>query len=307
MEERKGTKRSTRRRFLGRMLQGLGGLGISAGLAGCDPSSYWDYLTLDDADKVDERFNESVSGHAKPLVFPEPESDEFTFLWLSDIHITKGQPDYMDRLGYYAEQVGAVFILHSGDCVDQGLDEEYHKWNRLLDGYLPVPLFTAISNHDVYNDGWDRYKRYIGPCAFKFEYGPCQFIFIDTANGTTGQDQMKWIEKVCKRGRHIPHRFMLSHYPIYDGGLQTPATMGNTEERMKLVSLMDEYHIKYFLCGHKHCGEHYKIRGIRHIISGAGSAYKYILDDDYHFYRFDVVGGEVYKEKIYFDDVEILG
>jgi len=75
---------------------------------------------MKESEKVSDRFNESVSGHAKPLTFPVPASDAYSFLWASDIHIAVGKDHYMDRLGAYAGQVGAVFALHSGDCADDG-------------------------------------------------------------------------------------------------------------------------------------------------------------------------------------------
>jgi len=304
---RDNTKRGrfSRRDFISRLAQGAGAAGLAAGAFGCDPGSYWDYLTLDDADKVDDRFHESVSGHAKPLLFPTPSSAEYTFLWASDIHITAGEGHHMDKLGWYAGQVGADFILHSGDCADQGTDEDFDKWIKVMSQNLPCPIFTAIGNHDLYNDGWDRFKRYIGPSVWRFIYGSMDVIAIDTANGTLGWDQMQWLEKALGKGDHLPIRLVLSHYPIYDGTAQTPASMGNTEERMKLIHMFDEENVTYFLSGHKHSGERYRIRGVKYIISGAGSSYKEILGDDYHFYRFNVAGASIGSEKIAFDSVGI--
>jgi hypothetical protein len=295
----------SRRRFLDGLLRGAGGFGLAAAASSCDPGEYWDYLSLEEDAKTDDRFHESMSGGAKQLDFPFDAPDSFSFLWTTDIHITTGQPNLMDKLGYYADQTGAVLALHSGDCVDDGYDKEYQKWVRLMDHYLPCPMFSAIGNHDLYSDGWDKYKKYIGPSAYRFQYGTCDFIFIDTAAGTLGWDQMNWLEKILERGGP-PNRFIFSHYPIYEGGLQTPSSMGNTEERMKLIWMMDEYNVKYFLCGHKPTDEHYKIRGVRVILGGTASGYKNMVKGDYHFYRFDVSGSYVSKEKIYFDDVELI-
>jgi predicted phosphodiesterase len=297
-------QRRSRRDFLARAARAAGAAGLAgAGLAGCDPSTFAEYAFLPEAEKVADRFNESVSGHAKALVFPVPASDTFSFLWASDIHIAVGQDHHMDRLGTYAGQVGAQFLLHSGDCADDGTADDYEKWVNVMTSYVPCPVFSALGNHDIYNGGWDRFKKLIGPSAFRFTYGYCDFIFIDTANGTMGRDQMDWFEKVMDRGKNYPLRFVLSHYPIYDGGLQTPSSMGNTEERMKIVSLMDDGNVSYFLCGHKHSWEPYEVRGINHLISGCGSAYKQVLNDNYHFHRFDVAGSFVARHKIFYDDV----
>jgi 3',5'-cyclic AMP phosphodiesterase CpdA len=303
MNNRDDITRCSRRRFMRRM----GGLGLAAGAAaGCDPASFAKYALTDDAEKVDDRYNESMAGHAKALTtLPTPASDIYSFLWASDIHVADGRSDHVDKLGAYASLVNAVFLLHSGDCADGGTRADYDKWVNVMHDYLPVPYFSAIGNHDLYGGGWPFFSRFIGPSVFRFTYGYCDFIFLDTAGGTLGHDQMHWFEKVMDRGSGYPLRFVLSHYPIYDGGLQTPSSMGNTEERMKLVSLMGDNNVSYFLCGHKHCVDHYNIRGFEHLISGCGSAYKELLNDDYHFWRFDVQGAYVSKEKIYYRDVEL--
>jgi len=304
MAKKDGWKKLSRRKFISGLARGLGAAGL---VAGCDPGSYWDYLTSEDADRVNDRFNETMAGHTKQLVFPESNADSARFLWTSDIHITEGHDDFMDRLGFYADRVGAELVLHSGDCVDQGLDSGYQKWTRRIDGNIPVPLFSAIGNHDLYNDGWDLYKKYIGPSVFRFEYGPCEFIFIDAAAGTLGEDQMHWLEKMLHNyeGRN-PARFVLGHYPIYEGEVQTPASMGNTQERMMLTSLFDDYNVDYYLCGHKHTGFEDEVRDTVHLIGGAGSSYKEILGDDYHFWSFDVTGGRIHKKKVYFEDMEMF-
>lgn len=298
---------ATRREFLSRLTLAAGGAGLAAsGLSACDPGEFMDYMLMEERAKVEERFQDSISGKGKQLVIPEPSSDWFSFLWVSDIHVKKGMPDYVDLLGAYADWVGADLILHSGDCVDRGEEPEYQKWVKRFDNYSPAPIFTALGNHDLYSDAWKRFLRYMGPSVYHFSYGPCDFIFIDTAAGTMGRKQMDWLEKTLSRCKQA-HRFVFSHYPIYDGSFQTPSSMGCTEERMKLIHLFDKYDVTYFLCGHKHTGAHYKIRSTRHIISGAGSPYKVIVEDSQHFYRFDVQGASgLSKEKIYFDDLRYL-
>ena len=62
MKDENSRTNYSRRRFLGRLARGAGAVGLAAAGAGCDPSTYWDYLTSGDEDKVNDRFNESVSG-----------------------------------------------------------------------------------------------------------------------------------------------------------------------------------------------------------------------------------------------------
>ena len=233
MSLKKSNKR-TRRRFLGD-LTGIAGLAATAG-AGCDPGEFFDYLTNQEDSRVNDRFHESRSGHAKPLTFPTASSNQFSFLWVSDMHIASGKSDNIDTLGAYAKDYNPAFVLHSGDCADHGYGEEFQKWNERVGQYLPCPMFTALGNHDIYNDGWDKFKKYIGPSVFNFTYAESEFIFLDLAAGTLGEDQMDWLEQTLKIKGHSS-RFVFGHFPIYDGALQTPSSMGNTQERMMIIDL----------------------------------------------------------------------
>ncbi len=289
----------SRRSFLADLAAGAGAAALLGG--GCETFDFWEDIAVG-TDKVTDRFHQSMAGHAKELVFPEADSDEFSFLWLSDIHIQAGRGHWMKELGAFADQVGARFVLHSGDAVDKGNDQNFQLFTTVVDREIPVPFFNAIGNHDLYSKGWDLYKLYVGPSVYRFEYATCEFIFIDDAAGTLGKDQMDWLEDVLSH-ISVPNRFVLGHYPIYDGSLQTPSSMGNNEERMKMISMFQKLNVKYFLCGHKHTGAQYHLRHTTYLISGAGSTYKLILQDEPHFYLFDVRGDEVMKHKIYFEDI----
>ena len=85
-------KGKSRREFFRQAAQAAAGAGVAAGLAGCDPGSYLEYLAIDGADKVNDRFHESMSGYARHLEFPTATSDQFCFLWTSDIHIVPDKP-----------------------------------------------------------------------------------------------------------------------------------------------------------------------------------------------------------------------
>lgn len=266
-------------------------------LAGCGPSGWKEGTQTD----VDERVHESLAGQTKPLDFPHSTTDSFTFLFVSDIHLRPDEDDWMDQLNAYALNSSAAFILHGGDNVDRGLLKEYKYFVRRTEGFY-VPMFSAIGNHDIYNNGWEHYKKIIGPSVYSFEYGNSFFFFLDSAQATLGRDQMDYVEHKLKRVKKT-HKFVISHFPIYDGPLQTPAMMGVPEERYKLIYLFDKYGVDYYLSGHKHSGERYQIRDTWYIIAGAGSTYKEIVGDEPHFWRFEVRGPVIHSEKIYFKDL----
>lgn len=256
---------------------------------------------------VDERFEDSVSGDTKTLFLPESSDESFVFLWMTDMHIQYSKENYFKDLALYAqeESVKPRFILHSGDLVDNGDEDEYVYVEDEIRRYLePVnlPFISAIGNHDLSGDGWDAWKEYIGPSVFSFNYGNTFFIIIDTANATVGEDQMEWIEEQLEES-DMPNKIMLSHFPFYDGTYETPTLMGDPDERMKLMYLVEEYGVDYVLTGHKHSIEKHDIGDAVYMSGGTASAQKDAINGDALFYRFEIDGDDIDYDKVYFDDL----
>jgi predicted phosphodiesterase len=261
---------------------------------------------------VDERFEESIDGETKKLDLPEsPEVseahyDHFVFLWVTDMHIQARKSTYFKELGIYAEEVGANFILHSGDLADHGDEEEYEHVNTEVREYLSlynVYFISAIGNHDLSGDGWDAYKEIIGPSVFTFDYGNTFFIFIDTGNATVGRDQMEWIEEQLDESNK-PNKILLSHFPFYDGTLETPTIMGDPDERYKLMYFIEEYGVDYVLTGHKHSIEKYKIGDAVYLCGGTASHTVDPINGDDLLYRFEINGDDIDYEKVDLDDID---
>ena len=278
--------------------QGIVGAALLLALiGGCGPSGL---VWGTDAD-VDERVEESFAGQAKQLHFPQSTTDSFTFLFVSDMHLRLDQDDWMSELDAYAQSADAAFIVCGGDNTDHGLLQEYNLYLRRTEGFY-ADMYPAIGNHDLYHDGWEHFKRLLAPSVYSFEYGNAFFFFLDSAQATLGRDQLDYVERKLKRVTQR-HRFVISHFPIYDGVVQTPAILGTPEERYKLIYLFDKYRVEYYLSGHKHSGERYQIRDTWYLIAGAGSTYKTIVNDEPHFWRFDIQGPALHAKKIYFQDL----
>jgi len=257
---------------------------------------------------VDERFEESLSGQSKPLKIPVVQNPEhFSFLWCTDMHLRTNRRDYLDKLGMFAQRVNARFIIHSGDLADHGLLEEFNYFLvRKEEAVLPV-FFAVLGNHDLYGDGWDAFKEKMGPSVTAFDYGNSRFIFIDSATCDIGRQQMDWIEDELKSARQsywIEHIFIFSHMCLYDSTFESPTIICDPDERYLLTSLLDKYDVDFFLCGHKHSAEKYRLNGTWHIQAGTASTYKKPINDHPQFYYFQVDGENVYFEKKYFDQID---
>jgi len=259
-------------------------------------------LTSSGNSDVDGRFQDCKDGKAKAITLPPViDPEHFSFLWLTDMHIRSDRDDYFDQLGNYSSNVGASFILTSGDLTDDGSSENIQYVLSQENTYLNVPLYSAIGNHDLYSDGWDRFKDNIGPSVTSFSYGNSFFMFIDSASCKIGNDQMEWIEDQL-RDSDAPHKFVLSHICLYDGELETPTILCDPDERLRLLSLIDKYDVDFFLCGHKHWVEEDEVDGIEHIMGGTGSPWKHPYNSKPLFWYFQVNGNEVDYSKVHFQD-----
>ncbi len=255
---------------------------------------------------VEERFEDSISGNTKQIVFPKSTSDSFTFLWVTDMHFVVAQGHYLKELGEYAHKVGARFILHTGDLADHGLEEEYDYLLVDIRKYLEpygVDFISGIGNHDLSGDGWDAFKEYIGPSVFTFNYGNTFFIVTDTANNTAGRSQLEWIEDQLEHSSQ-ENKFLLSHFPFYDGEIETPTIIGDPDERYKLMYLCDDNDVDYVLTGHKHSIEEYDFGNTTYLCGGMASKKSDPINGEDLFYRFEVNGDDIDFDKVYLDDLD---
>jgi len=271
---------------------------FSCGEGGLEPG---DLLTSGNSD-VDARFQDCKDGKAKPISLPSViDPEHFSFLWLTDMHIRSDREDNFDQLGNYSNELGASFILTSGDLTDDGSGDNLDYLLSQEETYLNVPLYSALGNHDLYSNGWERFRDNIGPSVTSFVYGNSFFMFIDSASCKIGNDQMDWIEDQL-RNDNSTHKFVLSHICLYDGDLETPTILCDPDERLRLLALIDKYNVDYFLCGHKHWVEEDEVDGVHHIMGGTGSPWKRPYNSKPLFWYFQVNGGDVEYSKIHFED-----
>ena len=251
---------------------------------------------------VDGRFTDCKEGKAKPIVLPpvvDPEN--FSFVVVTDMHMRTDRDDYMDQIGNFSTNKSASFVLNCGDLVDDGESKNYNYVLQREGEALDVPLYSALGNHDLYSDGWDDFRSKIGPSSASFTYGNSFFLIIDTASCKVGGKQFDWIEDKLRES-HAEHKFVISHMCLYDSDVETPTILCDPDERLKMISLLKEYDVDYFLCGHKHWVEEDKYEGTEHIMAGTASPWKRPYNSAPLLWYFQVNGGDIHYTKVHFQD-----
>ena len=104
-----------------------------------------------------------------------------TFTWKLVQPITKN--DSQIQLKQINESTGnPAFIAVSGDLTNRATDAEFEDYTAST-ATSKLPVYPAVGNHDFapgsdYKTRIDRYREYLGPEWYSFDYGNRHFITI---------------------------------------------------------------------------------------------------------------------------------
>ncbi len=240
-------------------------------------SNYGVYEFLLSEDTVDERSSKLKMIFAPDFSSQTPAaSGRYSALIMTDVHfgsdairhdiefletfrqlLSNSNPDLIPR-----------FAVCLGDSADGGHQLEYHQYDLFLDqmrsiarevlGDPDYKIYTILGNHDLYNDGWSKWKKLVYPFTSSYVFSVkasssskkgFTYYFLDTANGTLGVDQFESFEKLTKMDENP--KIIMTHYPVYCSGLKM-FVMQNTQERNKLLKIFKNTNVKQIFSGHAH-------------------------------------------------------
>ncbi|MFW5739947.1 MAG: metallophosphoesterase family protein [Myxococcota bacterium] len=178
------------------------------------------------------------------------------------------------------DQVPGQFLLHTGDVVSRGDDDE--AWRRFFAieaGLLrDRPLFVTLGNHDM-SGRWKRtredYQRLFGRPSgrtyFSFRWGNVRFYVLDTMDSFSGA-QGEWFRKMLESNREeagVEHRFVSLHHGPFSSGPHGP------NERFIDDGLLDALRdggVELVMSGHDHLYERGEVGALKYIVSGGAGA-----------------------------------
>ncbi len=215
-----------------------------------------------------------LSGDQLPAL---PNGGKYSFIVLSDSHFGSTKSDraeerflktFKELLQTPDQSLRPRFIVNLGDTLDGGRSGEADSFNAVRATWIEAgkaalgtsdyKVYSILGNHDLYNDGWDVWKKKIYPYTSFYKFtlnsggaanGGFDFLFLDSGNGTLGGPQIEDLEKKLRSSARP--KIILTHYPIYAGGIFYFA-LGDTEERARLISDFAGGNVKYIFEGHYH-------------------------------------------------------
>lgn len=220
----------------------------------------------------------SVSNRVQKLTNLEEDfsslPDEYTILVLTDIHVgsIKKNPPAIPYEKLYAwienlsESEKPKFCLILGDVADTASDSQYQKYvdftTKLQNDY-GIKTFNAVGNHDVYQSGWEKWKKYCYPYTSFYYFDTPGFTFysFDTATGTVGSKQLN-LFKDSLYSNSKP-KIIFTHYPLYTENFFF--CLENTTERNLLMKYFRDTNVKLYLAGHLHNLEEYNFTSYKGI------------------------------------------
>lgn len=139
-------------------------------------------------------------------------------------------------------------------------------------GDVRFPFYSVVGNHDVTRNGWALFTSIFHSSFFEFtvkigntgKYD--QFIFLDTASGTLGEEQWKLLNRnVLKSNKNIRHLFVFSHSNIFRPRTTQFSSTFPREELYRMLSRFSEWKATIVFCGHVHAWDDREFGGVRYL------------------------------------------
>lgn len=206
-------------------------------------------------------------------------SDEYVIYACTDSHITRKTHKNLDYfVDQYKAETAPKIAIHLGDIIDAQknfpcADSILHFAGQTIHD----TLFATPGNHDVYFKQWPIYRDFFKTGCYWFETrnGAKKldlFICLDSADGTLGTDQMKWLrgllESKSKEGYRRMIVFTHTHLWKLDGSQGHTSNMA-LEETYELTALLGQYKIPYVWSGHQHARQSVIFKGVNYLVLNA--------------------------------------
>lgn len=198
-----------------------------------------------------------------------------------------------------------LFILHTGDAVHTGSEEQFLHFLAILQQTLPnMPVFVVAGNHELASpDKSDKervlFQQLIGPLDYVL-YLPrinARFIALDNSGYGLSSNQIDYLK--TQLGMDHSLNFVIMHIPPQTHKWTNKRTFTHGADAFfQTISTRNVAGVFY---GHFHLYDEDTLSGIRHIITaGAGAPLAHLSfgDASYHFVVVTLSGGKISTEKV---------
>ena len=206
------------------------------------------------------------------------QSDNYVVYACSDSHITRKTHVNLDYfMAQFSAAQGPKLAIHLGDIIDAQknlpcADSILHTGRTCAD-----TLFCTLGNHDIYFKQWDEYRSFFKSSVYWFDTNNGNkkldlFICIDSAEGTLGPDQMKWLRELLARKAKEGYRRIIvythTHFWKLDGSQEHTSNF-SLEDTYELTALFAQYCVDFVWSGHQHAKQSVIYKGVNYLVLDA--------------------------------------
>ncbi|RAP75756.1 PQQ-binding-like beta-propeller repeat protein [Paenibacillus montanisoli] len=207
---------------------------------------------------------------------PETQNPNFDFVGIADVHVQAGTTNNRERftgqLAQLNELTGSpAFITISGDITNGASDNEFKDFTAST-ATSKLPVYPAVGNHDFtggadFSARIDRYRNYLGPEWYSYDYGKKHFIILENNLGMREADQMAWLKADLEQTGKDTEIVVITHRPFNNP--QTP----DAAEAKKYIDLLGQYNTRLVLMGHTHVNDVATdtIKSADHVVTNSSS------------------------------------
>ncbi|WP_320046585.1 glycosyltransferase [uncultured Ilyobacter sp.] len=106
------------------------------------------------------------------------------------------------------------FMISTGNAVFDGAESKYRMFYKSI-SKLRVPVIVGIGENEISDEGAIRFYRHFGPFYFSFVVRDSYFIFMDTTEKLSKNEQREWLVKELKNASKYRHRFVFMSNPPF--------------------------------------------------------------------------------------------
>ena len=261
----------------------LGSLFLTLGsllLTACGPDARLDMVGMfaGTSPKIDERFEESMQyNNQHGYTTLKALAEEYRVYVCTDTHITKTQKRWTYFIEQYRQDLLAPVAVHLGDVIDA-----QNYFDEMYNAFVSVPtnpekqdtLMVVAGNHDIYFKQWHEFIKYFKTCTYYFivqtpSGAKDLFICYDSADGTLGSKQLKWLRNTLEWAdtQDFRHIIGCTHTHLFKrDGSQGHTSNYTLEETYALLNLLTKHGVDMVWAGHDHSREITEIKGLTHIV-----------------------------------------
>lgn len=235
----------------------------------CTPEARLDLVgnIMGTSPRTDIRFVDSEKYNKEhPFVTLKASVENYRVYICTDTHITTDYHHWQNFIRAYRTDLLCPVALHLGDIVDASnhYPDVVNSFNEIPRNPLkPDTIMFVAGNHDICFKQWDDFLDTFKTSVYYFIVEtPLKqkdlFIMYDSADGTVGNKQLKWLQKTLEWAKKQDFRHIVAgshtHFFMRDGS-QGVATNYSIEETYTLLHLFQSYGVDILFTGHSHSRE----------------------------------------------------